>query len=266
MGFLAELEQRIEGTIQRLFPKKRGEGLQPLHIARLLSRAMESRRRVSVDVVYVPNRFEIAVNPDDHAELQPVARTVERDVVRHLERIARSRGFGFTGPIELHFVADPAQPAGTLKVETTFREALREEGRKEIDPFTVRGRPATDQGAVEKGEGEELTRRFKAILPDPPPESARVVVLTGPMEGASFPLTKERPFVIGRSPDADLRLADSKVSRRHAILLWEEEAWWLADQGSTNGTLLNGEPVSRAALADGDQLVVGLTMLRFRQG
>jgi hypothetical protein len=63
---------------------------------------------------------------------------------------------------------------------------------------------------------------------------------------------------IGRSAGADLRLDDPTVSRRHALIAWEEGGWpRVLDDRSLNGIVLNGEPVDWGALEDGDELVVG---------
>lgn len=53
----------------------------------------------------------------------------------------------------------------------------------------------------------------------------------------------EGSFVVGRSPSCDLALDDPLVSRRHACIRVEAEATTIADLGSRNGTLLNGEPL-----------------------
>ena len=257
MRFLAELEQRLEGTLQRLFPRRRGKGAEPLDVARLLTQAMESRRQVSVDAVYVPNHFEVFLSPADLDRLQQIERTLERDAVRHVERTAAARGFEFAGPIELRFTADPQLAPGELRVEASFREAL---GEREADEMARGGASPADEP-----QQDEPTRRFPAVR-GAAGAGARLVVASGPLEGEVFVLSKEKPFLIGRHPGADLHLPDPKVSRRHALVRWEEGSWRLTDQGSTNGTLHNGRRVAEATLSDGDEVVVGLTALRFRQG
>jgi ABC-type multidrug transport system ATPase subunit/pSer/pThr/pTyr-binding forkhead associated (FHA) protein len=57
------------------------------------------------------------------------------------------------------------------------------------------------------------------------------------------------PVVVGRGGDADVVLADQRVSRRHALLRPEPDGWVLEDAGSTNGTWLDGAPVGRMAVA-----------------
>ena len=65
---------------------------------------------------------------------------------------------------------------------------------------------------------------------------------------------------IGRSRDNTLVLADSDTplsSGHHAEAILERGAWWIVDSGSTNGTFLNGAPVTRHRLAKGDTLGFG---------
>ena len=54
-----------------------------------------------------------------------------------------------------------------------------------------------------------------------------------------------------------LLLDDDYVSSEHALLAWREGRWWLSDVASTNGTFLNGQPVTRAVLREGDVLGIG---------
>jgi predicted RNA-binding Zn-ribbon protein involved in translation (DUF1610 family) len=63
---------------------------------------------------------------------------------------------------------------------------------------------------------------------------------------------------IGRSPNADLRLDDPSVSRRHALVVAEaDKPLRILDDRSLNGIFLNGETVEFAPLSDGDELVIG---------
>ena len=90
-------------------------------------------------------------------------------------------------------------------------------------------------------------------------------VIDGPDRGASFVLADMEPQLIGRSTEA-LPLSDSTISRRHAELTPGSAGWHLRDLDSTNGTLLNGERVSkRTLLKSGDRIICGSTQLLFDQ-
>lgn len=72
---------------------------------------------------------------------------------------------------------------------------------------------------------------------------------------------------IGRAPSMDIRVADDGVSSEHAMIWWDMDAksYMLQDNNSTNGTYVNGQRVSnRTQLADGDEIRVGKTKMRFR--
>jgi pSer/pThr/pTyr-binding forkhead associated (FHA) protein len=69
--------------------------------------------------------------------------------------------------------------------------------------------------------------------------------------------------VLGRSREADVRVPDESISRRHAEIRHEDGAYWIVDLGSMNGTKLNGKRVDRARLSDGDAIVLGATEIVF---
>jgi len=73
--------------------------------------------------------------------------------------------------------------------------------------------------------------------------------------------------IIGRKEDCAIVLPSNTVSRHHAQIRREEGSYLLSDLGSTNGTLLNGEPViGEEPLTDRDEIGVGTYRLIFRTG
>ncbi|MFP4499779.1 MAG: ATP-binding protein [Candidatus Hydrogenedentota bacterium] len=75
-------------------------------------------------------------------------------------------------------------------------------------------------------------------------------------------LVTEKGLVIGRASDTDITLTDQRVSRRHAQVSLVENTVRVADLGSRNGLLINGEPKQEAELREGDELQVGETVFR----
>jgi len=74
--------------------------------------------------------------------------------------------------------------------------------------------------------------------------------------GRTYPL-REGANVIGRGQDAQFRLPDTGVSRRHLEIRWDGQTALLQDLNSTNGTTVNNSPVQEWQLADGDVIRVG---------
>jgi|GEM_PF-390875 len=90
----------------------------------------------------------------------------------------------------------------------------------------------------------------------------RLMATTGPLTGRDLPLGSDA-ITIGRAPDNTFDIDDEQLSAYHAAILPLAEGFVLQDNGSTNGTLHNGDKVDRAVLLDGDTINVGQTELRF---
>ncbi len=68
---------------------------------------------------------------------------------------------------------------------------------------------------------------------------------------------REGSNIVGRGQDAQFRLPDTGVSRRHLEIRWDGQVALLSDQNSTNGTTVNNAPVQEWQLADGDVIRLG---------
>jgi diguanylate cyclase (GGDEF)-like protein len=90
-------------------------------------------------------------------------------------------------------------------------------------------------------------------------DRAYVIVIAGPNVGEMFKIGTNAE--IGRGQSVAVRIHDSEISRRHARLLIEGDAVFVEDLGSTNGTFVNGEPIDRRVLADGDKIQIGTTTI-----
>ncbi len=86
--------------------------------------------------------------------------------------------------------------------------------------------------------------------------------ISGKYQGGEFPLRMNREIIIGRSSDLDMVLVEDMVSRKHAKIETAEGAVFIQDLGSTNGTFVNGEKVTRSKLAEGDRILVGTSIIK----
>jgi transcriptional regulator with AAA-type ATPase domain len=78
----------------------------------------------------------------------------------------------------------------------------------------------------------------------------------------SFPLAEISEFTAGSLPENRIYLPYRGVSRHHFTVLCDGEAWILRDEGSTNGTLLNGEKIQKATLESGDVIQAGMIEIK----
>lgn len=97
----------------------------------------------------------------------------------------------------------------------------------------------------------------------------RLIGLAGPAAGNTYALTSdtENMLSVGRDPLSTIPFpSDSAVSRRHAVFLVNGAGWDVMDEGSTNGTYLNGKRLEgRAALSPGDEIQIGMSRFRFEE-
>lgn len=91
------------------------------------------------------------------------------------------------------------------------------------------------------------------------PGEVMLVVRQGPEIGTRY-LLEGDTISIGRIPDSDIQLDDVTVSRQHAVLARQGDAWLVRDLGSLNGTYVNSQRVEEATVRHGDEVQIG----RFR--
>ena len=84
----------------------------------------------------------------------------------------------------------------------------------------------------------------------------KLILAKGETKGKEVTITKASA-VIGRDPEADVVVASPKVSRKHCRIEVHGDKAVLVDEGSGNGTFINGQKVTQAELHPGDKVVVG---------
>jgi len=245
---MTRLESLLEGVFERSYARLFHARLQPVEIAKRLSREMEAGRVVGVSSVLVPNYYEVALNPDDFAAFAPIRVSLEGDMARYLARFAHDHNYSMTTDPEVHLLSDltlrPRQvaPRGLLTEPPLSAPSLRA-ATERLDPTRVMPRLDTTTGA-------------------PPLDAAGPAVLT--LGDTPYPLSSDN-VSLGRGLENDIVLEDRRVSRIHARLTKTGGVWTVRDEGSTNGTFVNGRMVSQHVLKNGDRLSLGGLELTFGQ-
>jgi dipeptidyl aminopeptidase/acylaminoacyl peptidase len=91
---------------------------------------------------------------------------------------------------------------------------------------------------------------------------AKLTFESGPFAGRIVALPNQM-VTFGRAPDNDVVVGDAATSGRHGRIEVRGGAFWISDLGSTNGTLVNGEPVIERQLTHGDLIAIGQNTMRF---
>src|SRR6185295_6042376 len=122
--------------------------------------------------------------------------------------------------------------------------------------------PMTFKSEPNPGRTELTTTQSRSVGEGQAERRPALVFLRGELLAVPIPLERSE-VTLGRALEADVRVNDSRASRLHARVITESDAqtgeirYWLTDLKSTNGTLLNGKPIERALLQDGDKFEVG---------
>jgi len=115
---------------------------------------------------------------------------------------------------------------------------------------------------------DTLERRLDIVVTQgaPSPGSSFLLVVAGESAGKLFPLNKP-VLLIGRSPNADIRINEKAVSHHHARLQLDNGACTLRDLESTNGTFINNELITGSVrLRGGDAVGIGSTTFTYLAG
>jgi len=85
--------------------------------------------------------------------------------------------------------------------------------------------------------------------------------MEGPGSGTEY--TVEQAAILGRLDSNDIPVKDNKASREHAKIYKQGNQFAIVDLNSSNGTLVNGERVTKRILKEGDEIGIGLVKMRF---
>ena len=86
--------------------------------------------------------------------------------------------------------------------------------------------------------------------------------ISGKYQGGEFALEMNQELIIGRSSELEMVLIEDMVSRHHAKITTTEDEITIEDLGSTNGTFVNGEKITKCRLKEGDRILIGTSIIK----
>ena len=268
MGVLQRFERRLEGMVGLAFARIFKGKVHPAEIAKALQReADEQRSIVGEGRVLAPNVYVVRLGETDFGHLGQWSDQLAAELADMVAEHIDDEGYQVFDKVIVRLERDDDLPTGVFEVSSQVADPARPPAREDVavavPPLTghpalpplppLRGRVATDTGK----QGPSIVGRAGSR-----PGITHVLVVDGP--GTRHELTTGRN-VIGRGTEADIRLPDTGVSRKHVDVVLDGGTAMVEDLGSTNGTLVNGRRVSRHALSDGDVIRIGHSVLVYRQ-
>lgn len=263
MGLFLSLEGSLEKYIEKFFHDKYNGRVHPLEIAKKLAREMRNRKRVSINHIYVPNKYLVYLHPEDLQAVAPIAPLLIKELKDYLEKKAAEKKHILIASPEILFQAGENLEIGQLHVEGSF------EGVKTNREIRVEDEQPLAKKEEEVKEDEKNTLCYKPVknvipaqnnFPEP---KGQLRLNTGTAVGKTFYL-KASPMIIGRHESCDIILNDHSVSRHQAKIECRQGEYILTDLASTNGTFVNGKRVTTHPLKDGDTIKAGTSLLFFK--
>ncbi|MFJ4847627.1 MULTISPECIES: FhaA domain-containing protein [unclassified Streptomyces] len=282
MGVLKKFEQRLEGFVNGTFAKVFKSEVQPVEIAGALQRECDNNATIwNRDRTVVPNDFIVELSTSDYERLSPYAVQLGDELAGMVRDYAKQQRYTFMGLIKVHLEKADDLDTGLYRVRSRTLASSESQQQLQQSPPQDRNAP---QGRGGYGYPPQAPQRPSGAPPmpaAPPPAAAAPVTRlpgtgTGPGAGAGMNVRRwieingsrhqiSRPtLVLGRSTEADVRVDDPGVSRRHCEIRVGTPST-VVDLGSTNGIVVDGQHTQRATLRDGSRIVVGSTTIVYRQ-
>lgn len=264
--------------------------VEPAELARKLVKEMDDHVVSRGDELWARERYIIYLCPEDFESLIPVAPKLIADLKTKLAKHVADEEYLLAGDLTVELVEDRELELGyfgilaqkgaakpMVKPPTSEAAEAPEDLPYEASPApaAIPAGEAVAPGAVAGGVAAAAAAS-EAVAPAPEPAGAgytqvmpaaqadelglegRAIVITTGDQVMQF---RQNRVVVGRSKEADLRVNDPNVSRKHAAIYWNEGRIMIDDLGSTNGTMVNGYPVTRTMLRPTDVVAIGESRL-----
>jgi hypothetical protein len=250
MSVLRSIERKLEGLFEGTFSRTFKSEVKPIELARKLAKEMSESKTVSISRTYVPNHYTVWLSPQDRQQFEGWEEAARKELSDYLLQYARDEGLTLVTRPTVDFETDDRLGVGEFGIQPQLVEMPEDES---AEPEQA------DFGHTMVYSPSRDARRLEP-LPSSGPDARSLLVGAG----KRTVLSGSR-VVIGRSRECDIQLDDPNVSRRHAEVRREGDAWIVADLGSTNGIKINGRRVPEGELRPGDELTLGLIKLRLER-
>ncbi|MFE0646325.1 FhaA domain-containing protein [Streptomyces sp. NPDC058877] len=271
MGVLKRFEQRLEGLVNGTFAKVFKSEVQPVEIAGALQRECDNNATIwNRERTVVPNDFIVELSTPDYERLSPYSGQLGDELAGLVRDYAKQQRYTFMGPIKVHLEKADDLDTGLYRVRSrTLASSTSQPQPPAPGQQQGRGGYGYPPAGAPPMPASPPPGGHPAGGPVPPPGTGahatsgptvrRWIEINGTRHQISRPT-----LVLGRSTEADVRIDDPGVSRRHCEILTGTPST-IQDLGSTNGIVVDGQHTTRATLRDGSRIVVGSTTIIYRQ-
>lgn len=266
MSLLARFEEVAEHLFTGVF-RKNATRLQPVEIAKELIKAMHKNKQVSISQVYVPNVYRVFLHSSDWSPLASFGEAFLLELSKYIYAEGQRMGFTFLSKPSIELHSDDTVKPCEMFVEVDFDDSI-EVNWEPDDEFEER---YSEESSAPEGWRDQtnILRNTNSLdFADPLEEGRKsqyfLEILEGSDQGKKFLLAEDEIYV-GRHSQCEIVLDDGEVSRRHLKISRMGSGWEVDDLGSTNGTWLNSQRITKQILVPGDRIEIGQTILALRR-
>ena len=229
MGGLQNFEHKLEQMISGAFARAFRSAVQQVEIAAALQRECDNNAQIlSRERRICPNAFHVELSQGDLDRLSPYDTALAEELTHQVEDHAEQQGYVFPGPVRIEFEAADDLTTGRFRIRSKA------------------------QARVTGSATHTQVGRARALLD---------------INGTKHPI-QPPGLVVGRGTEADVRINDPGVSRRHVEFDVDLSGGLLRlsvrDLGSTNGMLVDGHRITHTRVHDGTTVKIGNTTMTVR--
>lgn len=296
MNRAQRFERRLERVVGSAFARVFKGQVEPVEIGAQLEREADDKKAImGAGQIMAPNRYRVTLSPSDYERLSPWADQLVVAFAELVQEHLDDQGWTTLGDIEVYLDLDDTLHTGVFGVASRMESDVPPRRRPhdslslpavQDDPAPSPYRPATGYppppmpggaagyaapppGYGDPGDAHDIVPGFDGGYGDQDGYGARQSVRIRHVlhvDGTpQLHVLHTGSNVVGRGQDADLRLNDQGVSRRHLDVQFDGYTATAYDLGSTNGTTINGRPMTAQQLQHGDVLRIGHSRLVFQQ-
>lgn len=164
MGFLRRIESRLEGVFEGGIGRTFRSHVQPVELARKLTKEMDDNKVISVQQVYVPNAYTVFLAPDDREQFLAYEARLRTELAGYLTEHARREGYSLPGRARVMIETADELEVGTFGIAAVMEETP--------PPVAMDSPPAAEALPAEFGGGAvpaaETAPPVAPVVPIPP--------------------------------------------------------------------------------------------------
>ena len=268
MGLLQKFEDSLDRVVNGAFAKAFKAEVQPVELAAALQRDVDDRASVlDRDRTVIPNVFHVELSDHDYKRLAVFKDALTAELATLVTTYAGEQHYTLLGEVRVTLSEDDELETGIFRVRSEAKAEVT--SRAGVVKAAEPAPPATPAPAAAPSSAAQVEPEATSA-PDER-SAAQSQESSGSQSGGqprlevggqAYPLVRAITLM-GRGTDADIRVEDPGVSRRHCEIVVGNPAI-IRDLKSTNGTFVDGIRIDECSLTEGAIVKLGGTAFTFR--